>query len=394
MINDDGVAIDAEVVGQDNLPVICGFNWVVLHYRKIKSHVILLIYRFALIHIGPPVCKERFHFRVAQLQKWAVPQKLRGRLLGQFRNRFVVQAPQLAVDLDEGLYPIALILNFVCVSDDLRNDFSDEAILERKFPAAKFLRKDFVPKLRGGFIPGSIASNDFHRRVRRPVVFESEQREAEILIALDRISWKEVLPDLNSGDFCIIRDTINDTFRAALIDVVLPRDHLQPRRLNTEHEIFGDVGSISLQEVTKRVVICRDGQARGTRLDHVFFRDQFSNIVSPRFLRTGAVERFVGKYDLLILLFQQDGHVPQSRLGIFHLQAESRRATHRTKLAVEREPRRLALPPFERESECCQKYKDDEAAESGDTYPSPRRIPSFAVSHLHSGIVTSCQTLW
>ena len=32
-----------------------------------------------------------------------------------------------------------------------------------------------------------------------------------------------------------------------------------------------------------------------------------------------------GKYDLLILLFHQDGHVPQSRLGIFHLQAESRR---------------------------------------------------------------------
>src|SRR5438552_5660243 len=209
-MNDDGVAIDAEVVGQENLPVICGFNWVVLHYRKIKSHVILLIYRFALIHIGPPVCEERFHFRVAQLQKWAVPQELRGRLLGEFRNGLVIQVPQLAVDLDKRFYRVPLVLNCLGMSHDLRNDFSDEAILERKFPAAKFLRKDFVPEFRGGLIPGSIASNNFHRRVRRPVVFESEQREAEILIALDRISWKEALPDLNSGDFCIVRDTIND----------------------------------------------------------------------------------------------------------------------------------------------------------------------------------------
>src|SRR5437879_2542110 len=161
----------------------------------------------------------------------------------------MIQPPQLAVDLYECFYRIRLVLDFVRVSHDFRNNFLNQAVLERKLPAAKCFWKDFVPELRGGFISSGIASDHLHWRVHRPIVFEGEQREAKLLVTLGRISWKEVRPDLNSGNFCIIGNAIYNALRAALIDIVLSRNHLQPRRFDVEHKIFGDVFSISFEEM-------------------------------------------------------------------------------------------------------------------------------------------------
>src|SRR5437870_13723096 len=162
----------------------------------------------------------------------------------------MVQATQFAVDLNKRLDRITLILNLASVRHNLRHNLLNEAVLERNVAAAKFFGKDFVPELSGGFITGGIAGNDLHRSVRRLIILKSEKREADILLAFDRVSGKEMRTNLHAGNLGIVGHPVHDTLRSALIDVMLSGKHLQPRRLNLESKISGDVRSISLEKVT------------------------------------------------------------------------------------------------------------------------------------------------
>src|SRR5215469_14524201 len=55
MIDQDSIAIDAEIPCLNDLSIIGSFDRGVLYHREIESHMILLIYRFAVINVCPAV---------------------------------------------------------------------------------------------------------------------------------------------------------------------------------------------------------------------------------------------------------------------------------------------------------------------------------------------------
>src|SRR5215467_15642775 len=196
VVDQNRVAIDTEVFGNDDLAVISRFDRVVLDHRKIESDMILLIHGFPLINVSPPIRKIRFHLGIAQLKKRAVPEKLTSRVLRQLRDSFVDTAAQVAVDFDEVLDRISLILDGGRVRHDFRYDLLHQAVFERNFSGAEFLRENLVPELGGRLIACRISGDYLYRRVGGQVVFEREQREVKVLVEL--VPWEELLPDLNS----------------------------------------------------------------------------------------------------------------------------------------------------------------------------------------------------
>ena len=77
--------------------------------------MVLLIDRLSIVYIRAAIREIRFHFRIAQLQKSAVPEELSRRLFGKLRDGFVIQPAEVTVDLDEVLYRVALILDLMRV---------------------------------------------------------------------------------------------------------------------------------------------------------------------------------------------------------------------------------------------------------------------------------------
>src|SRR5689334_14604127 len=115
----------------------------------------------------------------------------------------MIHEAQSTADLNKRFNPITLILDRRRVCRDLRHYFLNETILEWKIAASEFLGKHFVPEFGGDFIAGRIASHDRDRRVRRPIIFKSEERESQILRAFYRISRKETRSDLYAGNYCV-----------------------------------------------------------------------------------------------------------------------------------------------------------------------------------------------
>src|SRR5258708_1922401 len=132
----------------------------------------------------------------------------------------MIHPPQGAVDFDERLDGIALVLNLMRMCHDLRHYLLNETILKRKVSASELLGKDFVPEFSGNFIAGAIASHDLHGRVCRPIVFQREEREPQILFALHRIPREEMCAHLYAGSLAVLGYAVNNAFRATLIDVV------------------------------------------------------------------------------------------------------------------------------------------------------------------------------
>ena len=167
-----------------------------------------------------------------------------------------------------------------------------------------------MPELGGGLITRGIAGNDLHCSIRRRIILQSEKREADAFLALHGISGEEMRTDLNAGNLCIVGYAVDDTLRSTLIDVVLSGKHLQPRRLDLECKISGDVSAVSLEKATQGIVDGDDVQGSRAGFHLEFVRHQFADVVSSRFFRPGTIKGIVGKYHFLILLFQPNAHVP------------------------------------------------------------------------------------
>src|SRR5713226_10636834 len=116
----------------------------------------------------------------------------------------MIHPPQRAIDFDECLDGITLVLDVMRMCHDLRNYLLNETILEWKVTAPELLGKYFVPEFSRNLIAGPISSHGRHGSVRRPIVFKSEEREPQILIAIHRISWKEMRADLNAGNLRVL----------------------------------------------------------------------------------------------------------------------------------------------------------------------------------------------
>ena len=75
MIDDDGIAVDPEIIGIDDFPVIAGLDRIVLHHRQVEPDMILLINGLSLVNVGAAIRKEGFDLRIARLYEWTVPKE-------------------------------------------------------------------------------------------------------------------------------------------------------------------------------------------------------------------------------------------------------------------------------------------------------------------------------
>src|SRR5215510_2681689 len=216
---------------------------------------------------------------------------------------------QAAVDQHECFHSIALILDFLRVTHDLRNDFLHEAVFQRNITAPKFLREYLMPKARADFFAATIACNNLHRRISRPVVLEREKRKSQVLIrTLDRMAGEEVVSYENAGGFRVFRNSIHDAFRSALVDVVLPLEDLQPWWIDIEREFLRQICVISSKHVPKGMVRGADSYRCRSILNLVFLIDELTDVVGLGYV---TIQFLICKYDILILLLEPDRDVSQ-----------------------------------------------------------------------------------
>src|SRR5262245_2145575 len=138
------------------------------------------------------------------------------------------------------------------MANNLRHDFLHETVFQRNIAASKFLREYLVPKACTDFVTGAIACNNLHRGIRRPVILEREKRKSQVLIrALHRIAGEEVVSYEDAGSFGVFRNSVDDAFRSALVDVMLSFKDLQPRRIDVESEFLRELGLIASKHMAK-----------------------------------------------------------------------------------------------------------------------------------------------
>ena len=145
VVDQHGIAVDAKVFRKHDFPIVARFDRSVLYDRQIESNVILLINWLAVVNVGPPVSEVRFHLRVAQLHKRAVPEKFAGRVLRQFRDPGVDLPPQVTVDFHEILDLITLVFEGRRVRHDLGDDLPHKAVFERNIALQLAFVKDVLP---------------------------------------------------------------------------------------------------------------------------------------------------------------------------------------------------------------------------------------------------------
>src|SRR5262249_36494109 len=102
------------------------------------------------------------------------------------------------------------------------------------------------------------------------------------------VTRKKMRPSLNPGGLRVCRDPVDYALRSPLVDIVLPRKHLQPRRVNIKDEIALQNFLISAKEVSQSVVGGRNGQAGGPFLDLEFFLDQSADVEVGTLLNAGS----------------------------------------------------------------------------------------------------------
>ena len=101
VVDDDAVAVDAEVVGVDDLAVVAGQHRDLLRDGEVEPEVDLPVHFLALVDVGAVVGEARLDRRVAERQERTVPEELRRRLLREFDDLVGVQPAQVVVDLQE-----------------------------------------------------------------------------------------------------------------------------------------------------------------------------------------------------------------------------------------------------------------------------------------------------
>src|SRR5262245_30190304 len=138
------------------------------------------------------------------------------------------------------------------MTNNLWHDLLHETVFERNIAAPKLLREYLVPEAGADFVAGGVASYNLDRRISPPVVLQGEKCKSQVLIrSLGGITGEEVISYENAGSLCVFRNSVHDTFRSALVDVVLPFEDFQPWWIDVEGEFLGEIRSISSKHIPK-----------------------------------------------------------------------------------------------------------------------------------------------
>jgi hypothetical protein len=103
VIEDDGVAVDAQIPGKNYRAAVRRLDRIALGDREVVAEVVGLVDRLVVVDVGALVGEVRFHLRVGELDEGAFPQDRRRGLLRDRRNPVVVFLPQAPVDREEDL---------------------------------------------------------------------------------------------------------------------------------------------------------------------------------------------------------------------------------------------------------------------------------------------------
>ena len=109
VVDHHNIAEDTEKPCINHRAIVGGQHRGVLHNRKIKTQVGLVVDCLAVVDIGSEVRKRSFDFRVTELHEGLVPGEVGGGFLGESHQLLRVHAPQRAVDQQEILQKAALI---------------------------------------------------------------------------------------------------------------------------------------------------------------------------------------------------------------------------------------------------------------------------------------------
>ena len=98
VVDDDAVAEDSQIVGEDHSPLVGRAYWRVRCGGEVEAQVYLLVNLVTLVDIRTVVCEARFDLRVGQLSEGTVPQYTRRGVIRERRDRRSIPKAQLSVD--------------------------------------------------------------------------------------------------------------------------------------------------------------------------------------------------------------------------------------------------------------------------------------------------------
>src|SRR5690349_1383853 len=93
VIEDDGIAVDAEVTGKGNGAAVRRFDRIVLRYRQVVAEMIRGVDRLLVVDVRPLIGEVGFDLGVAELAEGVFPEYRRGRFAGDLDDLVFVLAP-------------------------------------------------------------------------------------------------------------------------------------------------------------------------------------------------------------------------------------------------------------------------------------------------------------
>ena len=248
VVDDDAIAVDAEVVGAHHRAAVGGPDRRVRRRREVETEVHLLIHLFALVQVRAVVGKTRFHLRVGKLPEPAVPEHPRRGARGQLDQGLPVAPPQLAVDEQVQIEPVLvgavrlLVRQFRNLADDGRHDPPQEPVAHRDARPPEIAGETPVIELGAPFVPGRVRGIQLDRRAQVLVVLQGEEGETQVVArpvdhAGRRVTGIQAVTDPHAGRGVRRRHRVDDHLRSAVIHVMEGRGDRKPRRVEPDLDV-------------------------------------------------------------------------------------------------------------------------------------------------------------
>src|SRR5262249_22356274 len=103
VVDDNGVAIDAQIPDKTHDPAVGCFHGVSFGYREVKTEVIGGIDSFITIDVGPRICEVGLNLGIRKLDEGAAPQHPIGSFLTDHADLVFVFLAQTMIYLDEDI---------------------------------------------------------------------------------------------------------------------------------------------------------------------------------------------------------------------------------------------------------------------------------------------------
>ncbi len=267
VIDQDRVAVNAEIADEGNGAAIGGLRGVVLGNRQVVAQVIGMIDDRVLIGIGSSVGKIRFDFGIAELAECVPPEDRRRHLHRDRSDFFVVLFSQIVIDFDKNLLRIPLARAHVVQQ---RRDFRRNKLIGNRdgalfvFHIFELVDESHFPR-----VAGLVGGHQHRPLIRRDVVRMREKGDPMIRVILDLafVSGEKIAADFYARAGRIRRGFIHDHADAAEVHVAVIGDELDGGRGDIDGDVFLERGFVAAKKTPERAVARADSEHRGPFLE-------------------------------------------------------------------------------------------------------------------------------